>query len=346
MEILVPSTATEERVEALRAEGYEVVDVWSSARDELAALAALPVPPAGLAPGSVPADDAATEAMSRYIVWPWRRTVARLPVSEVFHILRTSRNRHLIPDDEQRAWSSALVGVAGLSVGASAVTACQATGARHFRVADGDVLGITNLNRIADVAFSAGLPKAELVRRRIFEIDPYASVEPFETGLDEAALDAFLGAPGSADAPLSVLVEETDDLYMKVLVRRRCRELRIPVVMSTDLGDSVTVDVERYDLDPETPVLGGRVDEFSDDDLRSRDPRIRLALMRSLLADDAPPSVMSLLEEVGRSLTSWPQLGSTAMLAGALAAYAARRIIVGRDLPSCRYVVHTDAIFT
>ncbi len=343
MEIIEPGPAAAARLGELRAAGYDVVDGWLAAGPELEALAALPSPPVGLPADGVPVDADDVEAASRYVVCPWRRSVVRLPRSDLFHVLRTARNRHLISDDEQAAWSAAVVGVAGLSVGSSAVTACQLTGVRRFRIADGDVLGLTNLNRINGSVFDAGVAKVELTRRRILECDPYAQVETFPAGVDEAAADRFLGG-GDAGERLTALVEEVDDLSVKVWLRRRARRLGIPVVMATDLGDDVVVDVERFDLDGDTPILGGRIDAFSDDDLRI--PRQRLAATLALLGDVAPPHVRALPGEVGRSLNSWPQLGSTAMASGAFAAYAARRIASGGALATGRYRVPADLVFT
>ncbi|GAA0992925.1 thiamine biosynthesis protein ThiF [Tsukamurella conjunctivitidis] len=341
MEILVPGPEADARVTELRAAGFDLVDGWSAGGPELTALAALPQPPAGCPEAWDPGDEERVEELSRYVVCKWRRTIARLPRSDVYHLLRTARNRHLISDADQASWSASLVGVVGLSVGSSAATACQLTGVRRFRIGDGDELGITNLNRIVDSAFNVGTAKTESLRRRLLECDPYASVDTFPQGISESDIDSFL-CGDSGDEQLSVLIEEIDGIHMKVALRRRARELRIPVVMATDLGDDVVLDVERFDIDEHTPILGDRLASFSDDQLRDREPSTAVALAGALLADVVTPRMLEVAGEVGRSLSSWPQLGSTAMHSGAVAAHAARLICTGHELATGRYLLRSE----
>jgi len=100
--------------------------------------------PAPLSPGSADAKasldeyfrtvwtEANIEAASRYVFFPWRGTIVRLPDADLFWRLRTARNRYLIDEGEQRKWSAALIGIAGLSVGASVLAASSLTGAPAF----------------------------------------------------------------------------------------------------------------------------------------------------------------------------------------------------------------------
>lgn len=54
---------------------------------------------------------------------------------------------------------------------------------------------------------------------------------------------------------VDILVEECDSLDTKVLIRQAARSRRIPVLMAT--GDRGTLDVERFDLEPERQILHG-----------------------------------------------------------------------------------------
>ncbi|CAM3094643.1 ThiF family adenylyltransferase [Skermania piniformis] len=325
IEILHPVTDAA-RVAAVTdpASGFVLVDGWSVAEPELAALG-LPTEPADV----------------RYIVFAWRRAVVRLPAAAAYRRLRTDRNRHLITDAEQQAWATALIGVAGLSVGASALSVCSLTGATRFRIADPDSLGPSNLNRLVGSVCDLGVGKTTLAQRRVWEADPYSEVESFPDGCTAETASAFLG--GGAVERLSVLLEETDDIAMKVDLRVRARAAGIPVVMVTDNGDNAILDVERFDRDPQYPLfhgLAGDLDRMSPAQLR--DPAARKQLVGAIVGAELTERTRYSLSEVGRSLVSWPQLGTAATVAGAVAALAARQIVCGGDLPSGRYRVDLD----
>ncbi|MGK8508816.1 ThiF family adenylyltransferase [Nocardia asiatica] len=160
-------------------------------------------------------DGAAVDRISRYIVYPWRRTIVELPDREQFWRLRTARNRHLLTGDEQRAWSDAVVGVAGLSVGASALVICALSGARRFRLAEHDTLGCANLNRLQASVCDLGEPKLTLAQRRTLELDRCSEIAAFPRGVPARERLGLLGGPGGS-APLTVLIQEMDDLALKV----------------------------------------------------------------------------------------------------------------------------------
>jgi len=63
-------------------------------------------------------------------------------------------------------------------------------------------------------------------------------------------------------------------------------------------------------------------------------------------ADLVVPRMLESVAEVGKTLYSWPQLGTAANMCGSLLAYLTRRIIVGDDtLKSGRYTVSPEMIF-
>lgn len=348
IEILHPGRDGE-RIAALRAplSGYDFVDGWTSALPDLVALdlprrvgdapvrASDPEPLAVLARAGGTLDEA-----SRYVVFPWRRTVVRLPESETFHRLRTARNRWLIDAEEQRAWSSALIGVAGLSVGASALTTCVLTGARRFRLAEHDTLAPTNLNRLPASVCDLGAPKLVLAQRRTWEIDPYCEITGFAEGYRPGTAARFLGSGGDR---LGVVIEEMDDLAMKIHLRIAARAARIPVVMATDNGDGTFLDIERYDLEPGAPLFGGRAGDLAaltGADLA--DPARRMEIVRAIVGAGLSGRTLASLDQVGRTLPSWPQLATAVAISGALAAYGARAIVCGAPLQSGRYRVDLE----
>jgi tRNA threonylcarbamoyladenosine dehydratase len=331
------------------AAGIRLVDAWKAALPELASLD-LP----HLSPGTADAKaslgeylaavwtEAAIEAASRYVLYPWRSTIVRLPDADLFWRLRTARNRYLIDEDEQRAWSAALIGIAGLSVGASVLAACSLTGARRFRLAEADTLGPTNLNRLAGSVCDFGEPKLTLAMRRTLEADPYSDLEAFAEGYTPRVADAFIGTGGTER--LTVLVEEMDDLALKVDIRLKARAARVPVVMITDNGDNAILDVERFDLDAGYPLFHGLAGDLAANPADLNDPVQRVHVASAIVGSQITPRTRFSLTQVGRTLPSWPQLGTAATAGGALGALAARYVACGVPLPSGRYRVDLDEI--
>lgn len=313
------------RIGELLRGGYRLVDAWGTALREYGELF----------PG-------ADRPEARYAVYEWQRLMVKLPEPEAFWQLRTARNRYLVDDSEQRAWARALIGVAGLSVGYSALTACALTGGHRFRIADHDRLGLTNLNRLPASVCDIGARKTVVAQRRVWDLDPYADVHAFPEDITAATADAFLGcAPGGER--LTVLIEEMDDAAAKVDIRRRARTAGIPVLMATDNGDNAILDVERFDLDPEYPLFHGRAGDVGAlTNAAFDDPRARARIAGRIVGTDITPRTRFSLTEVGRSLRSWPQLGTAATVAGAVTAYAARLVACGSALPSGRYRIDLD----
>jgi hypothetical protein len=348
IELLDPSE-DRARIEQLRADSsLRDVDGWDTALPELAALD-LP----HLTPGSSDASasladyreawsDERRESFTTYVYFPWRHTLVRLPDAELFLRLRTARNRYLIDDDEQRSWTGALIGIAGLSVGSSVLSACSLTGARRFRLAERDVLGPTNLNRLAGSVCDLGTPKITLALRRTLEADPYAEIQEFPDGYQAESAGEFIG--GDEIEPLAVLLEEMDDLALKVEIRVRARAARVPVVMVTDNGDNAILDVERFDLQPDYPLFHGRAGDIEDDITGLNDPIRRVSVASAIVGSGVTPAMRFSLTQVGRTLPSWPQLGTAATVGGALGALAARLVVCGAPLASGRYRIDMDEI--
>ncbi len=350
IEILDPATDGP-RIKSLLepATGIMLVDAWEAALPELASLDLphlTPGTPDARASldeylGTVWTDDD-IEAASRYVLFPWRQAIVRLPDADLFWRLRTARNRYLIDEAEQSEWSAALIGIAGLSVGGSVLAAASLTGARRFRLADPDTLGPTNLNRLVGSVCDLGQPKLTMAMRRTLETDPYSDLEAFPAGYGPEVADSFIGT-GDTER-LTVLVEEMDDLVLKVDVRVKARAARVPVVMATDNGDNAILDVERFDIDASYPLFHGLAGDLTASATDLGDPIQRVNVASAIVGSQITPRTRFSLTQVGRTLPSWPQLGTAATLAGALGALAARYIAGGAALPSGRYRVDLDEI--
>lgn len=272
-----------------------------------------------------------------WIYFPWRRAAVRSVPEELYDRLRTARNRNLITALEQVRYQQMVAGVAGLSVGSAIVAALTMSGGpKTLKIADPDIVAPSNLNRMRATLMDVGANKTAVAARSIWELNPFARVHAWERGVNERTLKTFiLGKP-----KLGIFIDEMDNLALKIEARLICKKHRIPVLMATDNGDGVIVDVERFDLEPGRPIFHGRIKSLRPQALRKLDRRQWLRLAAKIIG----PRFMTTrhqqsLLEVGKSLTGVPQLGPTASLAGAAAAFVVRRIANSSAMPSGRYLV-------
>ena len=105
-----------------------------------------------------------------WMYYPWQHCIVHIPDSDVYYRLKSARNRNLITETEQQKLANVRVGVAGLSVGSSAVSALAHTGVRHFSLADADTLAISNPHANAGTsprmaAKAIGMPKPKAMPR-------------------------------------------------------------------------------------------------------------------------------------------------------------------------------------
>lgn len=273
-----------------------------------------------------------------WVYYPWRRSVVHLLNEADFIELRTSRNRYKITAEEQALLSQRKVGVIGLSVGGQvALTLATERSCGELRLADFDVLEISNLNRLREGVFNLGLKKTTLAARAIAEIDPFLKVICYDEGITDQNMNGFLEG-------LDVLVEECDGLAVKLKVRDRAKELGIPVVM--EANDRATLDIERFDLEPNRPILHGllegldltRVGELKTND--EKVPYLMPMVGEATMSDKLRASLL----EVGESIETWPQLASDVALGAGLVANVVRRIALGQLNNSGRFFVDLEEL--
>ncbi|MFT4124635.1 MAG: Rv1355c family protein [Gordonia sp. (in: high G+C Gram-positive bacteria)] len=292
------------------------VDLSGSAATALAEL----VPPVAAAVTAEP---------DRFVHYPWRGVVVRLPGPLAYRRLRLDRNRNKLTFDEQNRASALRIGIVGLSVGhAIALTLALEGLVGELRLADFDELEITNLNRVPATVVDVGVNKAIVAARRLAEIDPYLPTAVYPDGVTADNIDEFLDG-------LDLVIEECDSFDIKVRLREKCRESRIPVIMET--SDGGTLDVERYDLEPTRPLFHGLAGDLRADDLADLDRgALTLLAVRVLQPQHVTAPMAASALELGQTISAWPQLGGDVLLGGATVAAAIRRLVQGRPLPSGR----------
>src|SRR6185295_1289163 len=157
--------------------------------------------------------------------FPWSRRLVHVLPECLHRELRLDRNRYAITTDEQERLTGLCVAVAGLSVGRAVVSTLAHEGiGGELRLADFDVLDLSNLNRVAGGLADVGVSKVVLAAREVAELDPYIRVVAYPRGVEESTISAFLEG-------VDVIVDECDALEIKLLLREHARALRRPVVM-------------------------------------------------------------------------------------------------------------------
>ena len=288
--------------------------------------------------GSLPQD--------AWVYYSWSGHLVHTVTNPHFDFVRDSRNKNLILADEQQSFSGKTIGVAGLNVGNPAAICMVLEGVLSgAKYADNDILSLSNLNRFRARVADLGLNKAVLSARQSFEINPFLSLEVFETGIALGQERDFLTAP-----KLDVLIEEMDNLVLKVSIRQEAKLLGIPVVMVTGNGENVIVDVERYDLDPDLKILNGYLDQsiietIQGPKLKSLSGRQKVLLARDFMGERYLVERLRLsFMEVGQSLAGIPQLAESSFLRGAAVCFVVRRILSNLDMPSGRYYLELDQL--
>ncbi|MFG2443558.1 ThiF family adenylyltransferase [Nocardia fluminea] len=278
-----------------------------------------------------------------WVFYPWSGRLVHVLPREAFQRVRTDRNRNKIDRAQQRELRARRIGVVGLSVGNSAAVTLAMEGVGgSFRLADFDTLGLSNLNRLRAGTGDLGVSKAVLAARQMFDIDPYLDIEVFAAGLTEESIGPFFDGADSED-PLDLLVEECDTVWAKVAAREYARQRGIPVLM--DANDRGLLDVERFDLEPRRPLFHGRTGDSTSSDVARMDRSELLSFLLAMVdGSRLSPAMRDAVGEIGRTLSSWPQLASGVMLGGALVADTARRILLGELIPSGRSYIDLDEL--
>lgn len=265
----------------------------------------------------------------RWAWYPWRRTLVSILGPNSFRAVRLDRNRNGITIEEQTRLAELTVGVAGLSVGHVIAHTLATQGlCGRLRLADFDRIELSNLNRIPATVFDLGLNKAVAAARRIAEIDPYLPVEVFRAGLTAETVDDFLDG-------LNVLVEECDSLDIKAIARVAAKHRRIAVLMAT--SDRGIIDVERFDDEPDRPILHGLLGPLDIGLLPGMSSKEKIPhILRHLEAEKLSPRTAASLIELDRTLATWPQVASEVIIGASAVAEAVRRIGLGEELRSGR----------
>ncbi|HWY11449.1 MAG TPA: Rv1355c family protein, partial [Bacteroidia bacterium] len=276
-----------------------------------------------------------------WVYYSWLNKLVHILDEEEFVTVRTNRNQYKITPAEKAILAKKKIGVIGLSVGQSiALTIAMERICGELRIADFDILELSNLNRIRAGVQNLGIQKTIVVAREIAEIDPFFKVTFYSDGLTEENVDDFFNKDGKLD----VCIEVCDGLYTKIFAREKAKSLGIPIVMNS--SDKGTTDIERYDLDPKQSLLHGLIDHL---DLslvkqaKTNEEKVPY-LLPMLGVETSTPRLKASMLEIQETITTWPQLASGVVLGGGICTDVCRRILLNELKDSGRYFVDLEEL--
>lgn len=255
-----------------------------------------------------------------------------------------------------KIFGSTTVAVAGCSVGNSIIhTLMMDIRPSNIKIADKSLYKMENINRVRlqyrDLVlantkrhkFTDTLlrNKAEVTASQIYAIDPYVNVFVYCEGITADTVDTFLSGDSCHEPSAQIVIEEIDDPRMKIFLREKARKKRIPLIMATDIGSAVQLDILRYDLNAKLSLTYGMTDSelyqhveavYSNPGDRKLFFRFVDALLGKTYRCDELAKIIQGRSEIPTS-TMIPQLGSTSAMAGALVAETVARIRLGHNYP-------------
>jgi molybdopterin/thiamine biosynthesis adenylyltransferase len=277
---------------------------------------------------------------SSWVYLPWKNLLIKFVDENVYFELRTARNRQIINNEEQKKFHESKIGIIGLSVGSSAALSLVVGGGpRSMRLSDYDFIEITNLNRMKAKLYDVGENKSVVMAKNIWEVDPYADLDIWPQGVSKDSIEDFLIKP----EPLNLFIDAMDSLELKFVSRLYCKKHKLPVLMATDNGNGVILDVERYDIDKDIyPFNGifGKVNFDNYDKLLADD---WLDISKKIVGDNLLSKRMyESVEQFRKNLSGIPQLGLASDMAGSILTFVAGQILNNYKVESGRYFFSLD----
>ena len=152
-----------------------------------------------------------------------------------------SRTELLIEKDGVEKLKSSKVAIFGIGgVGSYVVEALVRAGVGTFILVDNDEVATSNLNRqIIATTKTIGMPKVQVAKERILEINPEAKVEIYQ--------EFFMPETrGILDETVTYIVDAIDTVTAKIELVLRANKLNIPIISSMGTGNKL--DPTRFEV--------------------------------------------------------------------------------------------------
>ena len=275
-----------------------------------------------------------------WVYYPWLGKAAHCPEQDIFFEIKTARNKNLITDKEQKNYRNFKIGIMGMSVGSNVIWPLVASGGPQFlRIADADIIEISNLNRMLGSLAAVGENKAVFMAKKIYEMDPFMKVDCWTEYVSKNNIEKFISG-------LDLLVDEIDNLSLKFLSRELAKKQKMPVLMVTNVGSNVILDIERFDLEPKRPIFHGLLKALKIDELSHIPYRDWVKIATKIVG----PKYLSKrmrhsVKAIGKTIAAVPQISPTTLIAGSVATQAIIRLAAKEILKSGRYFFKIDSHF-
>ena len=158
----------------------------------------------------------------------------------------TERTQMLLGEDSIGRLAASNVMVVGLGgVGGYACEMLARAGVGHLTLIDCDTVGETNLNRqIIALHSTLGLPKAEVLKARLLDINPSLDIRIIEKYVHEDTLDEIFGEIGRSP---DYVVDAIDTLSPKIALIQYCLSHGLRLVSSMGSGAKLDATAVRAD---------------------------------------------------------------------------------------------------
>ncbi len=157
-----------------------------------------------------------------------------LNVKGLFMQNQFSRTELLIGKDSIEKLQKSKVAIFGIGgVGSYVVEALVRAGIANFILVDKDIVDLTNLNRqIIATRDTIGMPKVEIAKKRILEINPNANVEIYQEFFMPNSKDFF-------DNTVDYVVDAIDTVTAKIELIVRANKFNIPIISCMGTGNKL-----------------------------------------------------------------------------------------------------------
>lgn len=151
-----------------------------------------------------------------------------------------SRSSLLLGEEGLRCLANASVAVFGLGgVGSFVAEGLARAGVGKLLLVDGDVVDITNINRqLVALHSTVGLPKTEVMAKRIRDINPACQIETYPI-FYKPATDREEGCGLHIIDGCDFVADAIDMVSSKIGLAESCRDLGIPLISAMGCGNKL-----------------------------------------------------------------------------------------------------------
>lgn len=151
-------------------------------------------------------------------------------------------------------------GVGG--VGSYVVEALARIGVGNIVIVDKDVVDVTNINRqLIALSTNVGLPKVDVCKKRISEINPSICVTAINSFVDKSNVRDYI------TEDLDYVVDAIDTVESKIDIIKRCKELNVKIISSMGMANRLdplklkVQDISKTEVCPLAKVVRKRLKE-------------------------------------------------------------------------------------